>query len=115
MTPEQTSYIGDILLAANEILAYVKGLDRASFKKDSKTVAAVCMQLIIIGESASVFLTNDEFLRAQQLGRSVENLNLELAAAGPLWALKVVQQMGNLIRENGSVVLLLTAVDRTEE
>lgn len=65
-------------------------------------------------QAESLFLSNDEFLLAQQRARLL-NLNLELAAAGPLFALTTIKKMNTNMPPNYSIVLLLTAKDREVE
>ena len=45
--------VQDILAAVNEIEAFTAGMDFESFRRDQKTVRAVEMNFIIIGEAAA--------------------------------------------------------------
>ncbi len=49
----------DILLAARQALLFIQGMTQEQFSKDSKTQAAVLMQLVIIGEAVKGL--SDEF------------------------------------------------------
>jgi uncharacterized protein with HEPN domain len=49
----------DILLAARQALSFIKGMTREEFFRDSKTQAAVLMELIVIGEAVKGL--SDEF------------------------------------------------------
>jgi threonine synthase len=63
-------------------------------------------------QGVSMYFTNAEFLEAQRLGRR-EGLDLEPAAAGPFLALRKLAAAPPGIPPGSSVVLLLTAVNRT--
>lgn len=41
----------DILLAGRQALTFIKGMTQEQFLKDSKTQAAVLMELVVIGEA----------------------------------------------------------------
>ncbi len=45
-------FLGDILDAVGKIEGYIRGLDRASFAADPKTIDAVARNLEIIGEAS---------------------------------------------------------------
>ncbi len=47
----------DILMACDKIAEYVEGYDFKSFAKDAKTIDAVMMELIVIGEASTHFST----------------------------------------------------------
>jgi uncharacterized protein with HEPN domain len=45
--------------AARQAMAYVFGMDQVAFEQDSKTLDAVIMKLLVIGELASKILEED--------------------------------------------------------
>lgn len=49
--PRDDAVLFDIQKAANEILAFKKGMDRDAFSKDTRTQSAVLHQLMVLGEA----------------------------------------------------------------
>ncbi len=45
------SYLIDIVNAANHVRDYVAGFDREALKTDSKTIAAVLYQFLVMGKA----------------------------------------------------------------
>jgi len=50
--PRDTALLLDIAAAAERILAFTQGMDKASFERDSRTHLAVQHQIMVIGEAA---------------------------------------------------------------
>ncbi|MBE9109506.1 DUF86 domain-containing protein [Nodosilinea sp. LEGE 07298] len=46
-------WITDMLLAAQEILSFAEGFDRAALERDRRTCSAVLYEIIVIGEAAN--------------------------------------------------------------
>ena len=64
-------YLQDILEAVGRIETYVRGLDRAAFEADEKTVGAVLRNLEIVGEATKrVPGSSGSSLRRRSGGRS---------------------------------------------